>query len=300
MNETHKPAGPGQPQRPDSPRLPQQPKLPPADTVGRFNYGFRTAVYMGIVLLLGWGAWSVNSVFNQHERDMEAAQETISGLHADVAKRDEHIAEQDKHIAEQQAHIAELDRQIVELKAEIQRLQNALRLLKVDHRLARLTVLDQAAAPDRPGGVQTKVEFQELDDQDQPLGSPREFTLDGKVAYVDALVIKFDDSYVEQGDVLRGTSLCLFRRIFGEYQQPSEGFPLDTAGQRPLPYAVGDDPGFESRMWARFWEYAHDPDAVAAAGVRALHGEAPYMELREGRSYRVELRASGGLAIKAE
>jgi hypothetical protein len=293
MNETQRPPAPGQPPRPDSPRVPPQPALPPAETIGRFNYGFRTAVYMGVVLLIGWGAWSVHSAFTQHEEEMQAAQATISDLHQDVAKRDQHIAEQDQHIAEQ-------DQQIAELKQEIQRLQTALRLLKVDHRLARLTVLEQKAAPDKPGGVQTRVSFQELDDQDQALGPAQEYTLDGKVAYVDALVIKFDDSYVEQGDTLRGTSLCLFRRIFGEFQQPNDGFPLDTAGQRPRPYGSGDDPGFESRLWARFWDYAHDPQAVAAAGVRALHGEAPYMELRDGRSYRIELRASGGLSIRPD
>jgi hypothetical protein len=292
MNETQRPPGAGPP-KPDSSRVPPQPPLPPAPTIGRFNYGFRTAVYMGVVVLIGWGAWAVHSAFTQHEKEMADAQSTISDLHQDVAARDQHIAQQDQHIAEQ-------DKQIAELKQEIQRLQTALRLLKVDHRLAKLTVLEQKAAPDRPGGVQTRVSFQELDDQDQALGPAQEYTLDGKVAYVDALVIKFDDSYVEQGDTLRGTSLCLFRRIFGEFQQPNDGFPLDTAGQRPLPYGGGDDPGFESRLWARFWDYAHDPQAVAAAGVRALHGEAPYMELRDGRSYRIELRASGGLSIRPD
>jgi len=254
---------------------------------GRWNYGFRTAVYGGLVVLLGWGAWRVQSALDENERQLQAAQVTIDGLHGEVAARD--------------AHIGELDAQIVELQAEVQRLQAALRLLKVDHRLARLTVLDQHEVPQAKGGVQTEVSFQELGADDEPLGPEQRFTLDGKVAYVDALVIKFDDSFVEQGDALRGTSLCLFRRLFGEYQFPSEGFPLDTAGQRPLPYAFDDaDPGFESRLWARFWDYAHDPEAVAGAGVRAMHGEAPYMELREGRSYLVELRASGGLTVTAE
>ena len=271
----------------EPPRRPTPPPARPAPPdIGRFNYGFRTAVYAGVVILVGWGAWSLHSTFAAHEEEMAAAQTTIHGLQQDVASRD--------------AHIAELDAQVTELKAEVEHLKAALRLLKVDHRLARLKVVDQHAAPDRPGGLQTAVTFQELDGQGQPLGTEQHFTLDGKVAYVDALVIKFDDSYVEQGDALRGTSLCLFRRLFGEYQQPSDGFPLDTEGQRPLPYAGGDDPGFESRLWAHFWDYAHDPSAVSAAGVRALHGEAPYMELRPDHSYLVELRASGGLTVKPE
>ena len=34
--------------------------------------------------------------------------------------------------------------------------------------------------------------------------------------------------------------------------------------------------------------------------MRALQGEAPYIEARPGKSYRLELRASGGLVIQAE
>jgi hypothetical protein len=264
---------------------------PAPGAVGRWNYGFRTTVYAGVVGVLVWGAWRVNGTLAERAQQLEQAHERIAGLEQDVAARDRTIAEQQQQIAE--------------LEQRVQELELALKLLKVDHRLAKLTVLEQRAAPDSvtprtPAGVETDVEFQELAEDGAPLGEPRRFTLLGKVAYVDALVIKFDDSYVEQGDALRGSSLCLFRRLFGEYQWPSEGFPLDTAGARPLPYAAGDDPGFESRLWTRFWDYANDEAAAAAAGVRAIHGEAPYIELREGRSYELELRASGGLSLRAE
>ena len=35
-------------------------------------------------------------------------------------------------------------------------------------------------------------------------------------------------------------------------------------------------------------------------GVRAIHGEAPFIETRPGKTYSVELRASGGLTIQSE
>ena len=78
------------------------------------------------MVLLGWGAWRVQSALSENERQLQAAQVTIDGLSADVAARD--------------VRIGELDAQVTELQAEVQRLQAALRLLKVDHRLARLTV----------------------------------------------------------------------------------------------------------------------------------------------------------------
>ena len=53
-------------------------------------------------------------------------------------------------------------------------------------------------------------------------------------------------------------------------------------------------------LWERFWDYANDPALAKQVGVRALQGEAPFVEARVGRSYRLELRASGGLVFQAE
>ena len=114
-----------------------------------------------------------------------------------------------------------------------------------------------------------------------------------------ALDAEFDDRFVEAGDALRGTAICLFRRLFGENQSPSDGVPIDPAGEQPLVYA-GDEPPppLHRDLWNRFWEYANDPDLARERGVRAIHGEAPFIELRPGKRYRVELRASGGLTIR--
>ncbi|HZM00881.1 MAG TPA: hypothetical protein VFD43_11580 [Planctomycetota bacterium] len=256
--------------------------------IGGINYFFRTVVYGAVVGLIGFGAWEIRGLVLRHEQELAERELRIAGLQADVAQRD-------RRIAEQQARIEELE-------ARVRELELALKLLKVDHRLARLTVKSQRPAPAVKGGVETVVAFQELDAQGEALGPEQVFTLVGKVAYVDALVIKFDDSYVEHGDALRGSSICFFRRLFGEYQQPSEGFPLDSAGTRPRSYGAGDDAPapLEGELWRRFWDYANDPAAAAGAGVRALHGEAPYMELRPGMSYRVELRASGGLTVRPD
>jgi hypothetical protein len=236
-------------------------------TIGSVNYFLRTLVYGAVVGLLAWGGWHVRELTQKHEREL-----------------------------------AERDQRIEELQARVRELELALKLLKVDHRLALLTVKDQRLAPALKGGIETDVAFQELDAQGEALGPEQLFTVVGKVAYIDALVIKFDDNYVEQGDALRGSSICFFRRLFGEYQQPNEGFPLDSAGTRPRSYGAGDDAPepMESELWRHFWDYANDPAKAAGAGVRALHGEAPYIELRPGGSYRVELRASGGLTVRPE
>ena len=117
------------------------------------------------------------------------------------------------------------------------------------------------------------------------------------------LVIRFEDSYVEGGDALRGTSLCLFQRLFGEEQRPKDGVPLDPEGQLPHVYGGDTTPSPLHRdLWRRFWDYANDPELARKKGVRASHGEAPFIEARR-RSLRraiVFSAASGSLLTSAE
>ena len=116
-----------------------------------------------------------------------------------------------------------------------------------------------------------------------------------------SLVIKFDDRFVEEGDYLRGTSVVLFRSLFGRDQKPSEGVAIDDQGAQPRIYGDEDGPDpLHAELWSRFWEYANDPDLARERGVRAMQGEAPFMELRKGKIYRIDLRASGGLTIQSE
>ena len=62
--------------------------------------------------------------------------------------------------------------------------------------------------------------------------------IDGDQVYVDYLRVTFDDKYIEESDLDRSTAICLFQRIFGEYQDPAEGFHLDTVGTRPIVSSV--------------------------------------------------------------
>lgn len=246
--------------------------------VGRVNYFLRTVVWAGLLGILGWGAWETRGV---------------------LRARDELIAERDARIVDLQGELSVAGERITELEDVVEELKLALQFVKVDHRLARLTVVGQT--PAGPAGpLTTRVRFQEVGPEGAPLAEAKVFELEGRVAYIDALVIKFEDAYVERGDVWRGTSICLFRRIFSENQRPEDGFPLDPTGKRPAPYADETDEGADRELWLRFWDYANDAVLAEQMGVRAVHGEAPYIELRPGKSYRIELRASGGLSIRPE
>lgn len=205
-----------------------------------------------------------------------------------------------------EARAQALEAQLVEVQAaraaaesRAAELAMALRHLKVERRRARLTVLEQGPDPSAAGRLLTRVSFQELGADGEPLGPPVEADLPGRMAYIESLVIKFDDALVEAGDPWRGASLCLFRRLFSEHQSPEQGVALDAPGVVPAGYSDADlQPA--SDLWRDFWELADDPAAAAARGVRALHGEAPFVELRPGRAYVVELRASGGLSVRRD
>jgi len=136
----------------------------------------------------------------------------------------------------------QIEQMSTELEAksrEIQRMDTAMRLLKVDHRVARIAVADQWTRPDNV--VMTKLAFAEVNDGGALLEGFKTFTIEGDVVYIDSWVAKFADEHVENGVPLRSTSICLFRRLFGENQTPNEGFALDTVGSRPAAYSPGTE-----------------------------------------------------------
>jgi hypothetical protein len=207
----------------------------------------------------------------------------------------------EQKLIEQELQIQELTSQLEAASVENQRLVTANRLLKVDARLARLKVINQEGSKEE-GNLRTYFSFVEVDEQGNPLDKEKVGSVEGDVVYVDGLVVKYLDEYVEDGDdPMRATSACLFRRIFGEKQQPAEGMPLDPVGNRPAAYRAGYEMSAEERqIWDNFWEIANNPELAKEAGVRAAHGEAPYMQLKPGKTYRIQLRASGGLTIVPE
>lgn len=272
-----------------------------AATFHNVNALLRTVVLLGLVLLGGWWTMLLRGKLHASELELEARTEELAQARNGLAERDQQIGQLGDMLEARKEEIRQLEATVAEKERAIQALEVAKRLLRVDHRVARLEVLAQGSTADSPDRVRTTVRFTELDDAGEPLTEPRDLTVEGKMVYVEALVIQFDDTYVEQGDPLRGTSLCLFQRLFGEQQTPREGPTLDTAGQQPPAYGGDTTPAALHReLWQRFWDYANDPELARTLGVRALQGEAPFVEARLGKTYRVELRASGGLTIVAE
>ncbi len=188
---------------------------------------------------------------------------------------------------------------IAELEQQLRGAELRLDLLRHRERVAILDQVDQGPSETRPGGERTAFRFREVGPDGAPLGQAQRFQVEGDLVYLDAQVIKFDDDFVEQRDLERGSSILLFRRVFGEHQAPVDGFPIDAVGARPMAYPGAEGPSdFHEELWADFWRYANDPEVARRSGVRAMHGEAPSIQLVPGNTYQVELRSAGGLSIR--
>jgi hypothetical protein len=246
------------------------------------NTLLRSLVSLAVLTLAGAGAWFGHQFFEERT----AHQETQAKL-----------AEKEIELQKRAAQIATLRSDLETKTRENQRLTEAVKLLKVDHRIGQITVLSQHGSAEA-GDLTTTFDFVEVNDQGQPLEKPRTFTIKGDVVYIDAWVVKFADEYVERGDPLRGTAICLFRRLFGESQAPKNGPLLDPVGTEPAAYRNGGKPSaLEQQIWSRFWDYANNPRLAKTAGVRAAQGEAPSIKMLVGKQYRILLRATGDLTI---
>lgn len=262
-------------------------------TFSALNSLLGTLLALVIVTALAVGAWFAYHAYNADKwelqkaaKELQETQQEVSRLNGELALRQEEIQSLNKDLAAK--------------KREIERLSTAIRFLKVDHRVAQVDVLRQGPAPETGKRV-TEISFVEVDSSGKPIEKPRFFTIEGDVVHVAALVVKFADQYVEAGDPLRSTSICLFKRIYGDKQPPEKGFELDPVGSRPAAYHGGQQMSdWERELWSKFWDYSNDPETAKKAGVRAAHGEAVFQEMRPGKRYKVLLRASGGLTIIPE
>jgi multidrug efflux pump subunit AcrA (membrane-fusion protein) len=229
----------------------------------------------------------------QQERELQQRKQQLDALSQQLDSAKLELENKNREIEAK-------DAEITTLNASIKKLETAIRYLKIDHRVARFTAVDQSR-DEATGEVSSLIEFVELNDEGHPIDTPRQFRIRGDVVYIDGWVVKFEDKYVEQADLERGTSLLLFKRIFGSGQKPDDGYPLDEVGSAPHAYARGGKMSdFERKIWDDFWNIANDSERAKQLGIRAAHGGAPFMKVEKGKSYRILLRASGDPTIVPE
>jgi len=197
-------------------------------------------------------------------------------------------------------------RRVEALEAQVRDLGGRLDRRKAETYVANARVLARSADP-QTGDPAWRIEFFEVDGRGVPLHEARIFEVRGREIFFDALVVEFDSEFVEVGDGLRGKSLHVFRRAFGDRDRPAEGVPLWNVSGDEIPdvyrpstlVASREALEFERRIWRDFWALAEDPERARAEGVRLAYGDAKYQRLAVGRVFRLTLRHAGGLTIES-
>jgi hypothetical protein len=189
-------------------------------------------------------------------------------------------------------------RQIQQLEQKNQILQQVVQRLTSEKRVAEVIVTDQKTIA---GVTHTTLLFVEYARDGTPLPA-KSFEIAGDTLHVDALRIRFDQHFVAEGDPLRGHSIALFTRIYGNQQKPDDGARVDEPGTIPEIYR-GADPRvthFEMDLWKDFWKLADDPAYQKEKGVSVADGDGTWRPIAPGIVYTLTLQANGGVSITPE
>jgi hypothetical protein len=191
------------------------------------------------------------------------------------------------------------EQQIEELKQQKRQLQQIVQRLSDERRVADVLVTDHKEVN---GIEQTTLLFVEYARDGSTTLPPKSFTIEGHQAHIDAMVIKFEHGFVEQNDALRGHSIALFTKLYGDRQSPDKAFMIDTPGKVPDFYR-GSDPRiepFEKELWANFWRLYDDPEYRQEKGVRVAEGQGVWGPFEADKLYTITVESNGGLNITNE
>jgi len=178
-----------------------------------------------------------------------------------------------------------------------ERMATSMKLLKVDKRVANIEVLK--IEKDEDGNPLMDLSFTEVGENGEEIGITKNYTIKGDKFYVDGWVVAFEDKYIEQADELRGASLFVFKSIYGNDETPRDAQRLDDDSQnRPGIYEDNHKSDFEQKIWSDFWGVCNDNHKQQELGIRASHGQSTYIAGQEGKTYQIEIRASGSTGIK--
>ncbi len=193
-----------------------------------------------------------------------------------------------------------VEQQLVAERQKTEQLKLIVTRLSAERRVADVVVSEQGIAPGT-GTLRTTLLFVEYDHNGEALPA-RKFTIDGKMAHIDAMVVKFAGKFVEDNDPLRGHSIALFTRLYGDKQSPDAAQHIDEPGTVPAVYRGADHriSEFEMDLWKNFWKLADDPAYRQKSGVRVAQGEGVWRPFEPGFVYTLTLENNGGLNITSE
>lgn len=246
-------------------------------SVKTINSAVRTVMLFGACSVVGYGGYFG---YNNYVKPSQQAKQAI----ADLADLQLEFKKQEVALKESEEHN--------------DRLETSIKLLKVDRRVANVTVLYKGT--DAGGNPFMEVSFTEVDENDEPIGTSRNYTLQGEKLYIDGWIATFEDKYIEEADELRAASLFVFKSIYGDAEMPRDAQRLDVESQDQSPPGIYNDSHkreFEQKIWRDFWKVCNNAQLQHELGIRTSQGQTSYVKPQEGKTYRVNIRASGGMSL---
>ncbi len=190
-------------------------------------------------------------------------------------------------------HQSPVIRTIEQLLTENTALKQSITHLTDESQIGYAKVLSQET---RDGQLYTRVLFVETK-PNEPLKPVlrREYTIAGDVVHFDALIVKFGQQMVMNGEQ---KAIYLWRRVYGEYTEPNEGFAINPTGVEPARYqCLGRNLNFDDRQlfWDHIWDLANDPNQLKTYGIDAVYGSVVYHKLVPGLIYVFKINSTGTL-----
>lgn len=231
-----------------------------------------------------------------YETYIKPSQEAKQAI-ADLATLKSDFEKQQSELQESKKQLGAVSKKLDTANELNERLAISMKLLKVDKRIANIKVL--STEKDEDGNPLMNVSFTEVNPDGDEVGISKNYTVKGTKFYVDGWIVAFEDKYIEQADELRGASLFVFKSIYGDGEAPRDAQRLDDDSQdRPGIYNDDKKSDFEQKIWSDFWGVSNDTHRQQELGIRASHGQTTYILGQEGKTYQVEIRASGSMGIK--
>ena len=254
------------------------------------NSSVRTLLLVGVCGAVGYGGYVGYENYVKPSQEAKQAMQDLEVLKEDFAKQAEQLKQNQLQL-EQTAEELKISEELNE------RLETSMKLLKVDRRIANITVLEKGT--DDEGEPFMEVSFTEVDEHGEQVGYTKNYVIKGEKVYIDGWVASFDDKYVEQADELRSASIFAFKSIYGDAEMPKNAQRLDAESQSDAPgiYKDSKQRDFEQKIWSDFWAVCNDNSLQEELGIRTVQGQTSYLKPELGRTYQVKIRASGGMEL---
>jgi hypothetical protein len=182
---------------------------------------------------------------------------------------------------------------IHELLTENKQLKQAITNLTLEDQIGYAKVMSQQQSD---GNLFTTIRFVETARNDKLKKIiEADYTIQGDVIYFDALIVKFGDKMVMDG---QQKALYLWRRVYGENTAPDKGLNIEKSGTEPQRYKDLLEllpPNQRQLFWTNIWELANSPDKLKQYDIRAVYGNVVYSKVKKDLIYIFKITPAGQL-----